>query len=48
VITSGLWVSNECFVYTNAKGNIMYTIGGKTIKLANADKKQYLLGYDAK
>lgn len=39
IITSGLWVSNECFVYTNSKGQIWYMLGGKTIKMANADKK---------
>ena len=27
VIASGLWVSNDCFVFTNAKGNIFYLIG---------------------
>ena len=48
VITSGLWVSSECFVFTNAKGSIYYLIGQKVIKLVNADKKQFLLGYDQK
>ena len=48
VITSGLWVSSDCFVFTNAKGSIFYLIGQKVMKLANADKKQSLLGYDAK
>jgi coatomer subunit beta' len=48
VITSGLWVSSDCFVFTNAKGSIFYLIGQKVMKLANADKKQFLLGYDAK
>jgi len=27
VVTSGLWVSNDCFVYTNNKGQIYYMIG---------------------
>jgi len=27
IITSGLWVSNECFVYTNIKGHIYYMVG---------------------
>ena len=27
LITSGLWVSNDCFVYTNNKGQIYYMIG---------------------
>jgi coatomer subunit beta' len=35
-------------VYTNNKGHIYYLIGQKTIKLMNADKKQYILGYDGK
>ena len=39
IITSGLWVSNDCFVYTNSKGHIYQMIGLKTIKMANADKK---------
>jgi coatomer subunit beta' len=43
-----MWVSNDCFVYSNLKGQIHYLIGQKTMKLANADKKQYLLGYDGK
>lgn len=41
-------MSNECFVYTNAKGHIYQMIGMKTIKMANADKKQFILGYDSK
>ena len=27
IITSGLWVSNDCFVYTNNKGQVYYMIG---------------------
>ena len=48
IITSGLWVSNDCFVYTNNKGHIYYLIGNKTLKMGNADKKQFILGYDSK
>jgi len=48
VIASGLWVSSDCFVYTNQKGHIYYLIGQKTMKLGNADKKQFILGYDSK
>ena len=48
IINSGLWVSNDCFVFTNAKGHIYQMIGKKTIKMANADKKQFILGYDSK
>jgi len=48
IITSGLWVSNDCFVFTNVKGHIYYMIGQKTMKMANADKKQFILGYDGK
>ena len=48
MITSGLWVSADCFVFTNAKGSIFYLVGQKVMKLANADKKQFLLGYDSK
>ena len=47
-VNSGLWVSNECFTFTNSRGNISYLIGGKIMKLGNADKKQYILGYDGK
>jgi coatomer subunit beta' len=48
IITSGIWVSNDCFVFTNTKGHIYYSIGQKTMKLANCDKKQFILGYDGK
>lgn len=48
IITSGLWVSNDCFVYSNQKGHIHYMIGQKTMKLSNADKRQYIMGYDGK
>ena len=47
-VNSGLWVSAECFTFTNARGNIAYLIGGKVMKLGNADKKQHILGYDGK
>lgn len=30
------------------RGSISYMIGGKVIKLGNADKKQHILGYDGK
>jgi hypothetical protein len=39
IITSGTWVSNDCFVYTNHKGQIYYMIGSKPLKFANVDKK---------
>lgn len=48
IITSGIWVSANCFVFTNSKGHVYYMIGEKTMKMANADKKQYILGYDGK
>uniref|UniRef100_A0A7S3IM43 Coatomer subunit beta n=1 Tax=Strombidium inclinatum TaxID=197538 RepID=A0A7S3IM43_9SPIT len=48
IISSGLWVSNDCFVFINSKGHIYYMIGQKTMKLMNADRKQYILGYDGK
>ena len=41
-------MSNDCFVYTNSKGHIYYLIGQKIMKLSNADKKQYIMGYDGK
>lgn len=47
-ITSGVWISNECFVFLNTKGSISYLIGNKIIKLSNADKKYFILGYDGK
>jgi coatomer subunit beta' len=48
VVVSGLWVSNECFVWINNRGNINYLIGARVMKLGNAGKKQFILGYDAK
>ena len=48
VINSGLWVSNECFTFINSKGNISYLINGKVMKLGNASKKQFILGYEGK
>jgi len=48
IIMSGLWVSNECFTFINAKGNIVYLIGGRMMKLGNAEKKQFILGYEGK
>lgn len=47
-IQSGLWVSNECFTFINSKGNINYLISGRVMKLGNADKKQFILGYEGK
>ena len=47
-IISGLWVSNDCFVFVNSKGIISYLIGNKILKLTNADKKYFILGYDSK
>jgi len=48
IIMSGLWVSNECFTFINAKGNIIYLINGRMMKLGNAEKKQFILGYEGK
>ena len=48
IVMSGLWVSNECFTFINAKGNIIYLINGRMMKLGNAEKKQYILGYEGK
>lgn len=48
IITSGTWVGAECFAFTNVKGQIMYTVGGKCMKLSNVDKKNFILGFDAK
>jgi coatomer subunit beta' len=45
---SGQWVSNECFVFINKKGNINYLIEGRVMKLGSSGKKQYILGYDSK
>lgn len=47
-VTSGIWISNECFVFVNAKGIISYLIGNKIMKLTNTDKKYFILGYDSK
>lgn len=48
VVTSGRWVSADCFVWVNNRGNINYLIGGRVMKLTNCGKKQFILGYDAK
>lgn len=48
IINSGHWVSNECFVLINARGNINYLIGGRIMKFGQANKKQFILGYDGK
>jgi len=47
-INSGIWISNECFVFINSKGIINYLIGNKIMKLTNTDKKYFILGYDSK
>lgn len=47
-INSGLWISNECFVFTNNKGSISYLITNKLLKLTSCDKKYFIIGYDAK
>lgn len=47
-VNSGVWISNECFVFVNNKGIINYLIGSKIMKLTNTDKKYFMLGYDAK
>lgn len=47
-INSGQWISHNCFVFINNRGNINYLIGNRIIKLGNADKKQHILGYDGK
>lgn len=33
VVHSGAWVSNECFVFINSRGNVNYVIGGRVMKL---------------
>ena len=47
-VNSGLWVSNDCFTFINFRGSISYLIGGRVMKLGNADKKHHILGYDGK
>ena len=47
-VQSGLWVSADCFTFINIRGSISYLIGGKIMKLGNADKKHHILGYDGK
>lgn len=48
VVHSGSWVSNECFVFINSRGNINYVIGGRVMKLGQSSKKHFILGYDSK
>jgi coatomer subunit beta' len=48
IITSGVWIGSECFVFTNVKGQLQYIVGGKIMKLSNIDKKLFILGYDQK
>ena len=38
-VQSGLWVSSDCFTFISIRGSISYLIGGKIMKLGNADKK---------
>lgn len=47
-VQSGLWVSADCFTFISIRGSISYLIGGKVMKLGNADKKHHILGYDGK
>mmetsp|Transcript_25302 Transcript_25302/g.19054 ORF Transcript_25302/g.19054 Transcript_25302/m.19054 type:complete len:232 (-) Transcript_25302:572-1267(-) len=47
-VTSGLWISNDCFVFRNAKGAISYLLGNKILKLTSTDKKFFIIGYDSK
>lgn len=47
-INSAYWVSNDCFTFINNRGSISYLVGGRIIKLGNADKKHFILGYDGK
>lgn len=47
-VTSGQWISNECFIFTNPKGGINYLVGSKILRLAVADKKYFIMGYDDK
>lgn len=56
-VSSGVWVSNECFVFTTPKGSVNYLLTGasgsgtsspKVLKLSNSDKKYFILGYDGK
>ena len=47
-VTSGTWISNDCFVFINNKGIISYLLQNKIIKLTTTDKKYFILGYDGK
>jgi len=47
-ISSGIWVSNECFTFTNTKGSMLNLIGNKILKLATVDRKYFVLGYNEK
>lgn len=47
-VTSGNWVSGDCFVFINVRSNINYLIGGRVLKLGSSGKKQHILGYDSK
>lgn len=56
-MSSGCWISNECFVFTTPKGAINYLLTGaggdgsgqpRILKLSNVDKKYFIMGYDGK
>jgi coatomer subunit beta' len=50
-VQSGVWISNDCFVFTTHKGAIHYLITGsspKVLKLSGCDKKYFIMGYDGK
>lgn len=51
-VSSGVWLSNECFAFTTPKGSINYLVTGsgspKVLKLSNSDKKYFIMGYDGK
>lgn len=47
VVASGCWISNDCFTFSNSKGQINYLIGSKILKLTNADKRYFILGYSS-
>lgn len=47
-ISSGIWVSKDCFVFVSQRGSLSYLVGDKILKLGNAGPKQHILGYDGK
>lgn len=38
-ISSGIWVSKDCFVFVNQRGSLAYLVGNKVLKLGNAGPK---------